>query len=212
MEKLITKGAEADLYLTHWCGKKAVRKVRKAKSYRHPSLDIELRRYRTYHESGMLRKSRMLGVTSPLVYFVDLKEAEIIMQWIEGQRLRELFDNGTKRELASIGRMMGEQIAKLHNGGIAHGDLTTSNFILTRYGNLSLLDFGLSFFSKRAEDRAVDLHLIREVLDSAHSRLGSGIFSWIMDGYRKVLQADQWPEISKALEEIRRRGRYSRVD
>ena len=45
--KLISKGAEGDLFLTTWINQKAVLKSRKKKDYRSTSLDNRLRKQRT---------------------------------------------------------------------------------------------------------------------------------------------------------------------
>ncbi|KAJ3087307.1 TP53 regulating kinase, partial [Physocladia obscura] len=68
-----------------------------------------------------------------------------------------------------ISRKIGEGLGKLHNADIIHGDLTTSNLML-RAESLSLvfIDFGLSFVSSLAEDKAVDLYVLERALASTH--------------------------------------------
>ena len=41
---------------------------------------------------------------------------------------------------------MGFLILKVHELGIIHGDLTTSNMIIDKDNHLVLIDFGLSYF------------------------------------------------------------------
>ena len=48
----------------------------------------------------------------------------------------------------------------LHTHCIIHNDLTTSNFIVDN-GELVLLDFGLSYYSARIENQAVDIRSIK---------------------------------------------------
>src|SRR5574341_2233444 len=159
---LVKKGAEADIYLIDWYGKKAVRKVRKPKSYRNKLLDEEIRKKRTLHEAEMLSHAKRAGVTTPIIYFVDPKSTEIIMQYIKGNLVRDILAKNLK-----LSRSMGIYTAKLHKNNIVHGDLTTSNFILYA-SKLVLIDFGLSFYSDRLEDKAVDIRLIKEIMSSAH--------------------------------------------
>ena len=45
--KILKKGAEADVYLSSWDGKKSVLKIRKEKKYRNPRLDERIRKQRT---------------------------------------------------------------------------------------------------------------------------------------------------------------------
>ena len=52
--KILKKGAEADVYISSWNGKKSVLKIRKEKKYRNPSLDIRIRKQRTIREAQLL--------------------------------------------------------------------------------------------------------------------------------------------------------------
>jgi len=72
--KLLKKGAEADIYQTMWNDSKAILKIRKTKTYRNPVLDSKIRKQRTIKESQMLSHVKSFGVSSPLVYFVNLKK------------------------------------------------------------------------------------------------------------------------------------------
>lgn len=67
---------------------------------------------------------------------------------------------------------IGQAIAKLHKASIIHGDLTTSNFMV-RDHNLSVvvIDFGLSYNSTLAEDRAVDLYVLERAFLSTHTEM-----------------------------------------
>ncbi len=202
---LIKRGAEADIYLVDWYGKKAVRKVRKPKSYRNKLLDEEIRKKRTIHEAEMLSGAKRAGVTTPLIYFVDPKSTEIIMQYIKGNLVRDILAKNLK-----ISRNMGIYTAKLHKNNIVHGDLTTSNFILYD-SRLVLIDFGLSFYSDRIEDKAVDIRLIKEIMSSAHAQIFKKAFDLFMKGYESVAGPSLTSNILKKVSEIEKRGRYARV-
>ncbi|MGH9877675.1 MAG: KEOPS complex kinase/ATPase Bud32 [Nitrososphaerales archaeon] len=202
---LIKKGAEADIYLVNWYGKKAVRKVRKPKSYRNKLLDEEIRKKRTLHEAEMVSHAKRAGVTTPLIYFVDAKNTEIIMQYIKGNLVRDILATNLK-----LSRSMGIYTAKLHKNNIVHGDLTTSNFIL-HDSKLVLLDFGLSFYSDRIEDKAVDIRLIKEIMSSAHAQIFKKAFDLFMKGYESVSGSSLTSRILKKVTEIEKRGRYARV-
>jgi len=55
---------------------------------------------------------------------------------------------------------MGTVVRAVHEAGIIHGDLTTSNMIMDKNDKIVLVDFGLSYFKESAEDRAVDLYVL----------------------------------------------------
>jgi TP53 regulating kinase-like protein len=199
---LIKKGAEADIYLIDWYGRKAISKVRTPKPYRHKSLDDSIRKNRTIHEGNMLSCAKMIGIRSPFIYFIDPVRAEIVMEFIEGKNAKEMMTH----DLAyRIGRYAG----LLHSNNIIHGDLTTSNFIVGK--KLVLLDFGLAFHSVRNEDKAVDVKLIKTILKSAYSSVYERTFNGFLKGYSKMVSATEVGRILKNVYDIERRGRYARI-
>ena len=198
---LIKRGAEADIYIVEWNNKKAVSKVRSPKSYRHPDLDAAIRKYRTIHEASFMSAAKSAGVMTPFVYFVDPVKAEIMMEFIEGQNVRDALT-------PDICYKVGRCAALLHASNIIHGDLTTSNFVMNK--RLVLLDFGLSYYSERTEDMATDIRLIKEVFTSAHIAVRKA-FPCFVEGYASVVGTKK---IDKTLENVRKieqRGRYARM-
>jgi len=176
--KLLKKGAEADIYQTMWNDSKAILKIRKTKTYRNPVLDSKIRKQRTIKESQMLSHVKSFGVSSPLVYFVNLKKTSIIMQEIPGKPIHDLPDS----QIIKLSREIGKLVGKLHKNGIMHGDLTTSNFILFR-NIVYVIDFGLSQNTIKSEDHAVDLRLIKEILNSAHAQIMKPAWKNFLLGY-----------------------------
>ena len=65
---------------------------------------------------------------------------------------------------------MGKIVLNVHEAGIIHGDLTTSNMIMNQQNAIALLDFGLSYFKDSAEDRAVDLYVLERAFKSTHPK------------------------------------------
>ena len=198
---LIKKGAEADIYIVEWDSKKAVSKVRSPKSYRHPELDSIIRKHRTIHEASFMSAAKSAGVMSPFVYFVDPAKAEIIMEFVEGQNVRDVLT-------PNICYKIGRYAALLHTSNIIHGDLTTSNFVMNK--RLVLLDFGLSYYSERTEDMATDIRLIKEVFTSAHIVVRKA-FPRFMEGYASVASSKKTEKILENVREIEERGRYARM-
>jgi len=84
---LLKKGAEASLYLIEWYGRKAIVKVREPKRYRPAALDNRIRSYRTLHEPQLIHEAKCAGVSTPLIYMVNVNEASIVMEYIEGQQI-----------------------------------------------------------------------------------------------------------------------------
>ncbi len=58
-------------------------------------------------------------------------------------------------------------VGRLHEAGIIHGDLTTSNMI---FGRIYLIDFGLAFYEKSVEAQGVDVHVYFQTLETTHDR------------------------------------------
>ena len=107
-----------------------------------------------------------------------------------------------------ISSKIGNYLGKLHSSDIIHGDLTTSNLILKPKGNLKeelkskkdaltiedakkeekdlfIIDYGLSFISSKAEDKAVDIYVLQRAFVSTHP--GSEfIFQKILAAYKEA--------------------------
>ena len=194
--KLIAQGAEAKLFLEDG----RILKNRFQKKYRLPEIDNKLRGFRTRREAKILEKLRAINFPAPKLIKGDEKE-NIAMEKIGGKLLKDVLEKAYYKELCAE---MGRKIAILHNNSIIHGDLTTSNMILNK--EIYFIDFGLSFFSDKAEDKAVDLHVLKEALESKHYRIGQECFKMVIDSYNK--EANSSPETLKRLEAVEKRGRY----
>jgi len=205
--KLLSKGAEADLYIAEWYGKKVVIKRRISKGYRNPFLDLRLRASRTVREAENMHEAKKASVPTPIIYLVDKEKTTLIMEYIDGLRMKEalgMLDN-SKRE--KICEQIGMKVGMLHASSLIHGDLTTSNMIL--YGDkVFFIDFGLSFHSHSDEDKGVDLHLLKRALDSTHYKESHDCLKYILQGYREVSGETCTLKILKKMKEIEYRGRY----
>ena len=208
MEKLLKRGAEATLYHTDWFGEKSIRKARIPKTFRLLSLDTKLRESRTRREALFLREAKRIGISTPIVYFANVSDAEIIMQFISGRRLKEIIDIDEDISLKWCIEM-GRYIARLHCGEIIHGDLTTSNFIVSN-NKLVLIDFGLSFHSQRLEDRAIDIHLLNMVVHSAHNVIAKKIMHAVFKGYQEIVGESDSFRLMERMKVVEQRGRYKR--
>ena len=199
-------GAEADIYITSWNGRKSILKIRKRKDYRNELLDNRIRRLRTTREAKMISEVKSFGISTPLVYFVDQKKCEIFLQYVPGKLVRDLSNGTIIKACKKIGRIVGT----LHKNGIMHGDLTTSNFILTREG-LIIIDFGLAQKTEKVEDHAIDLRLFKEVLNSAHIDIVGKSWESILKGYEKIVGTARKERVISQVSVIEKRGRYANV-
>jgi TP53 regulating kinase-like protein len=204
--RLLKKGAEADIYLTKWNGKKSILKVRKKKDYRNEILDTRIRTLRTVREAKMISEVKSLGISTPLIYFVDLKKCEIYLQFIPGKLVRDL----SGKMIIKTCKKIGEIVGILHKNGIMHGDLTTSNFILANK-KLITLDFGLAQWADKVEDHAIDLRLFKEVLNSAHVRIFDDAWVSFLEGYGKIVGKPRREKVISQVSVIEKRGRYANV-
>ncbi|MBS7653543.1 Kae1-associated serine/threonine protein kinase [Candidatus Bathyarchaeota archaeon] len=205
---LIKKGAEASIYLEEWCGRKVIFKRRHPKKHRMPELDREIQIQRTKHEPQMIHRAKEAGVPTPIIYTVDLEEASIIMEFVEGKQIKQILAELSSEERISLCYQIGKIIGRLHKNGIIHGDLTTSNMILTPYGNIVLIDFGLSEQSMEVEARGVDLHLMKRALASTHYEYSDECFKAIIKGYGEIMGVEAAKAVLNKMMEIEKRGRY----
>jgi len=205
---LIKKGAEASLYLEEWHGRKVVIKRRLPKKYRLPKLDTEIQAQRTIREPQFIHGAKEAGVPTPIILMVDVADATIIMEFVKGKQVKQVLDDLSTRERHQLCRHMGKLIGRLHSHGIIHGDLTTSNMILTPYNRVVFMDFGLSEWSKELEARGVDLHLMKRALQSTHFRYAKECFTAVMEGYAETLGDAGAKSVLEKIGEIERRGRY----
>ncbi|XP_075507530.1 uncharacterized protein LOC142544356 [Primulina tabacum] len=207
---LIKQGAEARVFESTFVGRRSIVKKRFSKKYRHPSLDSKLTLKRLNAEARCMTKARKLGVSTPALYAVDPVLNTLTFEFVEGPSVKDiLLDFGlhgiVEERLYDIAEQIGDAIGKLHDGGLIHGDLTTSNMLIQNSSNqLVLIDFGLSYTSTLPEDKAVDLYVLERALLSMHSSCGN-VMDKILNAYRK--SSKQWSSTLNKLAQVRQRGR-----
>ena len=205
---LIKKGAEANLYLEQWQDRRVIMKRRLPKAYRQPKLDSQIRTQRTLHEPSLIHRAKEAGVSTPTIYMVDLKDANIIMEHVEGKQIKQVLNEMPPEEKLRICNQIGSMIGRLHKNGIIHGDLTTSNMILTTSGKIVFVDFGLGEYSNETEARGVDLHLMKRALQSTHHKYAKECYQAVISGYTKTVGEQTANTVLEKINEIERRGRY----
>ncbi len=207
-KKLLKKGAEASLFLAKWHGLNVVVKVRIPKKYRPETLDKQIRTYRTVHEPQLMHEAKAAGVPTPLIYMVNVPEATITMQHIEGDQIKQIINKLSEDRRRELCVEIGKLIGKLHRQGLIHGDLTTSNMILNPTGKIFFVDFGLGEKNIEVEAQGVDLHLMKRALQSTHYPFWEDCFRNVVCGYSSVLGVEAAEKVYEKIREIERRGRY----
>jgi TP53 regulating kinase-like protein len=205
---LFKKGAEASLYLVDWHQRKVIIKIRITKKYRSPMLDEQIRSYRTLHEPQLIHEAKEAGVSTPLIYMVNVPESSITMEYIEGPQVKQILNNVSKAKRHNICVRIGKSIAQLHSHSLIHGDLTTSNMILNKKGKLFFIDFGLGEKNGELEAQGVDLHLLKRALQSTHYLFWEECFKSVLCGYTSVLGVELAEKVYEKIREIEKRGRY----
>lgn len=202
MNKIIYRGAEAVLYKV----KNMLVKERIYKGYRRAEIDLIKRKYPTRRENNLLLKCKVVGVNVPEVFMVNENEAKIGIEFIKGDLLKNNLDkyNDLKRKKVCI--EVGKQVALMHDRNIIHGDLTTSNMIL-KDDKVFFVDFGLGFISEKVEDKAVDIHLLKQAFESKHFRFYEELFKDFLIGYKR---SEKYKEVMDRLKKVELRGRYKK--
>lgn len=211
--RLIAKGAEGDIYSASFSDiffesprfSEVIIKRRIPKGYRIPELDLQLRRQRTISEARIIHDSRAAGANVPIILGVWTDRCVLIMERIEGVRLKELL-NQPEGDGTEACRKAGEQLGMLHKHGIVHGDPTTSNMIL-KGDEVYLIDFGLAEYSDSVEKRAVDLHLMKTAIKSTHFRRFRPYYAAAVEGYC-VEMGNGARAVLERCRLIEKRGRY----
>ncbi|RAR04991.1 Serine/threonine-protein kinase bud32 [Stemphylium lycopersici] len=155
----ITQGAEALVYKTTFLTPHTpvVVKYRPPKPYRHPTLDKRLTKQRLLAEARSLVRCRKEGVNVPGVVGADWEGGWLVLEFVEGRTVRRVLDDwahgvraregarkddggstsiegveGKEKEdgILDLMRRVGREVGKLHDLGVCHGDLTTSNIML----------------------------------------------------------------------------------
>jgi Kae1-associated kinase Bud32 len=186
IKNVIGKGAEGVIYDGEFLGKKVIIKKRIEKAFRIKEIDEKIRRIRTLVEARMLHRAKKAGVPCPYVFLID--EDMLVLSFIPGHRANPSQD---------LAKWMAGMLVRLHNFHIIHNDFTPAN-VIEQDGKRYVIDFGLSFYSEKLEDKAMDLLVLKKAFPKH-------LQSMILDEYRKNGGKD---EVVGRVREIELRGRY----
>lgn len=204
-KNILYRGAEAEIITSKYLGFDVIEKRRVKKKYRIKEIDDRLISSRTKEEAKLISEARKNGVSTPVIYDVDLEKGIIRMQYLKGKRVKDVLDSLSEKERKKLCKKIGVNIARLHKNDIIHGDITTSNMILAD-GRIYFIDFGLGEKNGETETKGVDLHVLMEAIESTHSKY-SNCFDYVLEGYKEIMKDDAKIVIKK-IDEIVKRGRY----
>ena len=126
-------GAEAEVISGSWFGRPAILKKRRPRAWRHPELDSTLTRKRMTNEVKLTIWLAGMGAPVPAIWDVDMDEAVIIMEKIEGKPLIEILRAGEYNDELLF--KVGKSIREFHRHAVNHGDLSTNNILITKEGD-----------------------------------------------------------------------------
>lgn len=203
IDEEIAKGAEAKVSTGKFLEYPVVIKHRFAKTYRNAGIDNKLRKDRTIKEVRLLQSARELGINVPYVLDVKKNEWIIIMDRLFADPIKFRLED---TDFSSYFKKLGKMVATLHNGGIVHGDLTTSNVFVDKTGSVWLIDFGLGYNTKNVEDFAVDNLVLKHILESSHPLIYEEAFKSFIESYE--VKSIKGKQILKRMKQVELRVRY----
>lgn len=68
----------------------------------------------------------------------------LAMEYVQGESLRALLQSGLPLGALGIAQQICESLAYVHERGVVHRDLKPENLVLTRAGQVKIIDFGLA--------------------------------------------------------------------
>ncbi|AFM98407.1 Mn2+-dependent serine/threonine protein kinase [Encephalitozoon hellem ATCC 50504] len=184
------QGAESII----WDSGETVSKKRIRKTYRIEALDTKIISSRTKREAKILKKLEAAGIPAPRLR--DVYGDTIVMEKIDGTPLKEKIDDCSDQK--TLFYDLGVLVSRLHLVDVIHGDLTTSNFIFK--DKIHVIDFGLSYISRKDEDKAVDLYVFEKAVGCRHD-------TKLLESFYKGYMAKGSTDVLSKLEAVRLRGR-----
>ncbi|KAL3034178.1 hypothetical protein AAZX31_02G178700 [Glycine max] len=172
-----------------------------SKKYSHPTLDSKLTlKHLNAQDARCKTKARKLGVCTPMLYIVGPVLHTLTFEYVEGPSVKDVFLEFGSRDvdkecMDNIASQIGHAIGKLHDCGLVHGDLTTSN-ILKEWS----CDVQLSFIHIMQHEKYYQSVLQKAIL-SMHSSCGNVILA----AYRK--SSKQCSSTLNKLAQVQQRGR-----
>ena len=146
--QVLGRGGMAEVYLAHdtRLGRTVAVKTLRADLARDPSFQARFRR--EAQSAASLNHPAIVAVYDTGEDYIDgVSIPYIVMEYVDGSTLRELLHSGRKllpeRSMEmTIGILQGLEYA--HRNGIVHRDIKPANVMLTRNGQVKVMDFGIA--------------------------------------------------------------------
>ncbi|GHF73809.1 Stk1 family PASTA domain-containing Ser/Thr kinase [Streptomyces griseosporeus] len=146
--QVLGRGGMAEVYLAHdtRLGRQVAVKTLRADLARDPSFQARFRR--EAQSAASLNHPAIVAVYDTGEDYIDgVSIPYIVMEYVDGSTLRELLHSGRKllpeRAMEmTIGILQGLEYA--HRNGIVHRDIKPANVMLTRTGQVKVMDFGIA--------------------------------------------------------------------
>ncbi|MFI8188500.1 Stk1 family PASTA domain-containing Ser/Thr kinase [Streptomyces sp. NPDC085946] len=146
--QVLGRGGMAEVYLAHdtRLGRTVAVKTLRADLARDPSFQARFRR--EAQSAASLNHPAIVAVYDTGEDYIDgVSIPYIVMEYVDGSTLRELLHSGRKllpeRSMEmTIGILQGLEYA--HRNGIVHRDIKPANVMLTRGGQVKVMDFGIA--------------------------------------------------------------------
>ncbi|GAA3794837.1 Stk1 family PASTA domain-containing Ser/Thr kinase [Streptomyces coacervatus] len=146
--QVLGRGGMAEVYLAHdtRLGRQVAVKTLRADLARDPSFQARFRR--EAQSAASLNHPAIVAVYDTGEDYIDgVSIPYIVMEYVDGSTLRELLHSGRKllpeRAMEmTIGILQGLEYA--HRNGIVHRDIKPANVMLTRNGQVKVMDFGIA--------------------------------------------------------------------
>ncbi|MFJ5175161.1 Stk1 family PASTA domain-containing Ser/Thr kinase [Streptomyces griseoviridis] len=145
---VLGRGGMAEVYLAHdtRLGRTVAVKTLRADLARDPSFQARFRR--EAQSAASLNHPAIVAIYDTGEDYIDgVSIPYIVMEYVDGSTLRELLHSGRKllpeRAMEmTIGILQGLEYA--HRSGIVHRDIKPANVMLTRNGQVKVMDFGIA--------------------------------------------------------------------
>ena len=136
---------------------------------------VQMVKSQVQNEAKFLAKANSLQLATPAFINTKPEDLSISMEYKEGfESAKDLLSRETESEAKSrlqanevtkFYELLGEALARLHNGNILHGNLCTNSILVKKAVDLDsesvcIIGFGQATESKAIDDKAIDLRLI----------------------------------------------------
>lgn len=130
-----------------------------------------------------LREAKMLAdyagesaIVRVIGYFEDEETAYIVMEFLEGENLRECIEHSgiwTMEEAVQRMAPVMETLEHMHSNNVIHRDISPDNIMVLEDGSLKLLDFGAA---KQYEDSTLSRLVVKASYSPPEQMDAKGVF------------------------------------